>query len=113
MTKGINYYGSLADYKKSSSSDKYDPDMERAFREQIPKIKAAIKSATAQVHYGQADNLRGHLRSYERLLAKEVAKREMLGRTGGIAGAGRAVGGSSGSSSGRGIFGGGLPKGSK
>jgi len=69
---------------------------------QIPKIKAAIKSAEAQVHYGQADNLRGHLRSTQRLLKKALAAEGKGG-----AGPSRGSGGNMG---GRGNIGGGLRK---
>ena len=83
---------------------------------QIPKIQAAIKSAEAQVNYGQAENLRGHLRSVQRLLKKALVaegkagvapSRSSAGNQGG--GGARGARGNSGSGGGMRGGGGGLP----
>lgn len=111
-----NYYGSLDDYKKSVRAPKtqivnpeppsYNP---KQLREQmiarIPEIKAAIKSLNAPGSYGERDNARIMLRSYERniiKLGKEITA------TGGSVSSARSGGNSSSS-----FGGGGLKKSSK
>ena len=115
-----NYYGSLDDYKKSVRAPKtqivnpeppsYDP---KQLREQmiarIPQIKAAIKSLDAPGSYGERNNARIMLRSYERNIIKLGKEIESGG------GSSPTLGNSASSTSSalNELFGGGLRKGSK
>ena len=110
-----NYYGSLDDYKKSVLVPKtqivnpeppsYDPkELREQMLKRIPEIKAAIKKLDTIGTYGERDNAKITLRSYERIIArlgKEISS------TGGSVGAVRSSGNSSPT------IGGGLKKGSK